>query len=60
MSNVRALNESCIPCGMAQTNLNLSSVCVVAYTEGNADVVCIGTCRTLGDAIVTNCNASVS
>ena len=60
MSSARALNDYCTPCGMAQTNLDLNSVCVVAYRARDADDVCTGTCRTLGDAIVANCNASVS
>ena len=47
-------------CTTAQTNLALDSACTTALAEGNADVICMGDCRTLLDAVVDNCDAAVS
>ena len=52
----------CTPCGMAQTNLDLNFNCTVAFSarNPNPDEICTGTCRTLGDAFVANCDTVVS
>ena len=48
-------------CVTAQTNLAGNILCVSAFSIGtDADTICMGTCRDLFDAIISNCDATVS
>ena len=48
-------------CITAQTNLAGNTACVSAFSIGtDTDTICMGTCRDLFDAIISNCDAEVS
>ena len=47
-------------CDSAQTDLALNDTCFAAFTGTNFSVICMGSCRTLVDNIINNCNVTVS
>lgn len=51
-------NDNGDACTAAQTNL---AACRTAFSnETDTDAICMGTCQDLVDAIINNCDASVS
>ena len=48
-------------CSTAQTNLVTNVECTAAFSTGtDVDAICMGTCRDLFDAIIAECDATVS
>ena len=48
-------------CTTAQTNLATNTECITAFSTGtDTDVICMGTCRDLFDAIIAECDDTVS
>ena len=51
------IDSFCSPCGMAQAALSSNTDCI-GVTDPN--ILCMGTCRTLYDAIISSCDNEVS
>ena len=56
---VQLVNGQLDACQTAQANLGLNSACVTALSELNTDMICMGECRALFDAIIDACDNSV-
>ena len=52
------------PCAIAQANLASNPGCIAAFSSGTdtdaMNTICMGTCRYLFDAIINDCDPTVS